>query len=132
MTREEQEAVYRLEDYEDLGLFPVNMREDFRIISNLIQKLQKENEKLKSKNQDLLRKLRNRVKEVKKLNKYSLYKIEFANLNKQIREKDKIIDLMEKYIDFDRLDFKCSSLCVHEGCQEECAREYFEKQVKEV
>lgn len=53
-------------------------------------------------------------------------------LQEENNNKDKIIDLMEKYIDFDRLDFKCSSLCVHEGCQEECAREYFEKQAKEV
>lgn len=55
MAEEEQEAVYRLEDYEDLSLFPVNMREDFRIISNLIQKLQEENNN-KDKQIDLMAK----------------------------------------------------------------------------
>ena len=67
-------------------------------VLNLIEKLQKENEKLKYKNQDLLKKLRNRVKEVKKLTKYSQYKKEFSRLNQIIKEKDKIIDLMAKEI----------------------------------
>lgn len=70
-------------------------------ILNLIQSQQKEIEKLKNKNKDLLRKLRNRVKEVKKLAKYSLYKQEFSRLNKQIEKKDKIIDLILEEIAFD-------------------------------
>ena len=55
-------------------------------------------EKLRNNNKDLLRKLRNRVKEVKKLTKYSLYKTEFSTLNKQLEKKDKIIDGMANHI----------------------------------
>lgn len=62
------------------------------IAQQIIKKQQEEIEKLKDNNKKLLRKLRNRVKEVKKLEKYSLYKTEFSNLNKQIEKKDKIID----------------------------------------
>ena len=56
--------------------------------------MQQQIDKLKRHNNNLLRKLRNRVKEVKKLQKYSLYKEEFSRLNKQLQNKDKIIDLM--------------------------------------
>lgn len=52
--------------------------------------------KLKKHNKDLLRKLRNRIKEVKKLTKYSLYKREFTTLNKQLQQKDRIIDNISK------------------------------------
>lgn len=55
-------------------------------------------DKLKKHNYDLLRKLKNRVKEVKKLEKYSLYKEEFSRLNKQLQNKDKIIDLMSEQL----------------------------------
>lgn len=61
---------------------------NYKIILNLIEKQNKKIEKLENKNKELLRKLRNRVKEVKKLNKYSLYKNEFSNLNKIIKEKE--------------------------------------------
>ncbi len=43
-------------------------------------------EKLRNNNKRLLKKLRNRVKEVKKLTKYSLYKKEFSRLNKEIEK----------------------------------------------
>ncbi len=65
--------------------------------------------KLKKHNNDLLRKLRNRVKEAKKLEKYSLYKKEFSRLNKQLQNKDPIIDLMAKVINeayFESEDFE--------------------------
>lgn len=55
-------------------------------------------DKLKKHNDELLRKLKNRVKEVKKLQKYSLYKEEFSRLNKQLQNKDKIIDLMSEQL----------------------------------
>jgi len=61
-------------------------------LNNRIIDLEAEIEKLSNNNKDLLRKLRNRVKEVKKLTKYSLYKKEFATLNKQIKKKDEIIN----------------------------------------
>ena len=60
--------------------------------------MQQQIDKLKRHNNNLLRKLRNRVKEVKKLQKYSLYKEEFSRLNKQLQNKDKIIDLMSEQL----------------------------------
>lgn len=60
--------------------------------------MQQQIDKLKRHNNNLLRKLRNRVKEVKKLEKYSLYKKEFSRLNKQLQNKDKIIDLMSEQL----------------------------------
>lgn len=63
-----------------------------------LEKKDKEIEKLKKDNKELLRKLRNRVKEVNKLTKYSLYKKEFSTLNKQLQNKDKVINEMAKTI----------------------------------
>ena len=60
--------------------------------------MQQQIDKLKKHNDDLLRKLRNRVKQVKKLEKYSLYKEEFSRLNRQLQNKDKIIDLMSEQL----------------------------------
>lgn len=60
--------------------------------------MQQQIDKLKKHNNNLLKKLRNRVKEVKKLQKYSLYKEEFSRLNKQLQNKDKIIDLMSEQL----------------------------------
>ena len=125
MTEEENKAIENFEKRLIIEKYTKNIGtpvyiKDIETILNLMQKLQKENEKLKSKNQDLLKKLRNRVKEVKKLNKYSLYKIEFANLNKQIREKDKIIDLMAK------------SWKQDDTRTVEKIKQYFKKQTKEV
>ena len=63
-----------------------------------IENKDKEISKLKNNNKDLLRKLRKRVKQVKKLQKYSLYKKVFSRLNKQLQNKDKIIDLMSEQL----------------------------------
>lgn len=63
-------------------------------VLNKLEKKEAEIDKLRNTNKDLLKKLRNRVKEVKKLTRYSLYKKEFARLNKQLKKKNKIIDLM--------------------------------------
>ena len=71
--------------------------------------MQQQIDKLKKHNNTLLRKLRNRVKKVKKLKKYSLYKEEFSRLNKQLQNKDQIIDLMAKVINeayFESEDFE--------------------------
>ena len=71
--------------------------------------MQQQIDKLKKHNNNLLRKLRNRVKKVKKLKKYSLYKEEFSRLNKQLQNKDQIIDLMAKVINeayFESEDFE--------------------------
>ena len=48
-----------------------------------LEKKEAEIDKLRNTNKDLLKKLRNRVKEVKKLTRYSLYKKEFVRLNKK-------------------------------------------------
>lgn len=65
---------------------------------SMLEEKDKQIDKLKKHNDELLRKLRNRVKEVKKLEKYSLYKEEFSRLNKQLQNKDKIIDLMSEQL----------------------------------
>ena len=57
--------------------------------------------KLKDNNKELLRKLKNRVKEVKKLEKYSLYKKEFSTLNKHLEKKSRIIDKMAERLTTD-------------------------------
>ena len=64
----------------------------------MLEEKDKQIDKLKKHNDELLKKLRNRVKEVKKLQKYSLYKEEFSRLNKQLQNKDKIIDLMSEQL----------------------------------
>lgn len=109
-------------------------------ILNLIQKQQEEIKKLRDKNKDLLNKLRNRVKEVKKLSKYSLYKEEFSRLNAIIKKKDKQIDLMAEEISNSFLntcpledyntDLDCEKRCNNN--YKECWKQYFEKQVEEV
>lgn len=72
--------------------------EVLKTVLSMLEEKYKEIDKLKKHNDDLLRKLRNRVKEVKKLQKYSLYKKEFSILNKQLQNKDKIIDLMSEQL----------------------------------
>ena len=67
-------------------------------VLSMLEEKDKEIDKLNKHNDDLLRKLRNRVKQVKKLQKYSLYKKEFSRLNKQLQNKDKIIDLMSEQL----------------------------------
>lgn len=76
MTKEQEDSIYAIK---------------FAVMQQQIDKLKKHND-------ELLRKLRNRVKEVKKLQKYSLYKEEFSKLNKQLQNKDKIIDLMSEQL----------------------------------
>lgn len=72
--------------------------EVLKTVLSMLEEKYKEIDKLKKHNDDLLKKLRNRVKEVKKLQKYSLYKKEFSRLNKQLQNKDKIIDLMSEQL----------------------------------
>ena len=75
-----------------------SMEYQFKQAKAELEKKDKEIEKLKKDNKELLRKLRNRVKEVNKLTKYSLYKKEFSTLNKQLQNKDKVINEMAKTI----------------------------------
>ena len=76
---------------------PINY-EAIDTVLNELEKKEAEIDKLRNTNKDLLKKLRNRVKEVKKLTRYSLYKKEFTRLNKQLEKKDAVIDLMAEYI----------------------------------
>ena len=104
-----------------------------------LEKKDKEISKLKNNNKDLLRKLRNRVKEVTKLEKYSLYKKEFSRLNKQLQNKDKIIDLMAIVIGNEPLpteeycifrNFDCPVVGGNRDCKD-CIKQYFENKAKE-
>lgn len=70
--------------------------EAMQTVLNMLKEKDKEIEKLKKHNKELLRKLRNRVKETKKLDKYKLYKKEFKTLNEQLKKKDEIIEKLEK------------------------------------
>lgn len=88
-------------------------------VLSLIEEKDKQIDKLKKHNNDLLRKLRSRVKQVKKLEKYSLYKQEFSNLNKQLKSKDKIIDLISEQL----------TTPIH---SKEWVKEYYERKAKEV
>lgn len=117
MTKEQEEAIEYLKkhikyfeeqikfieatdcDYydEELELYQ-NRVKQFNIVLSMLEEKDKTIDKLKKHNDDLLRKLRNRVKEVKKLEKYSLYKEEFSKLNKQLQNKDKQIDLMSEQL----------------------------------
>ena len=113
--------------------------ESIQIIADLIEKQQKEIEKLRNNNKNLLRKLRNRVKEVKKLTKYSLYKKEFSTLNEHLKKKDKIIDLMVEKLKqlreasledcFIPRSYRDIDDCLKTTC-EECIKQYFERKVE--
>ena len=78
--------------------YTADIQEAIETVLSELEKKDKEIEKLKKDNKELLRKLRNRVKEVNKLTKYSLYKKEFSTLNKQLQNKDKVINEMAKTI----------------------------------
>lgn len=138
MLEEDKEAIERLEELVEYGLcynITESIQEDLKIALNLIQKQQEEIKLLRNKNKDLLRKLRNRVKEVKKLNKYSLYKEEFSRLNARIQKKDKVIDAMVNYIEdnltvdeFCGIDDCCADNYVNGHCSKclNCIKQYFE------
>lgn len=108
MTKEQEEAIEIIDkmiksyiEADECGLSNNDFKyeiEAMQTVLNMLKEKDKEIEKLKKHNKELLRKLRNRVKEVKKLEKYSLYKKEFKTLNKQLKNKDKIIDLMAEKI----------------------------------
>ena len=101
---------------------------DLTIAQHIIQKQQEKIKKLQHKNENLLRKLRNRIKEVKKLSKYSLYKEEFSRLNAIIKKKDKQIDLMAEYI---KNPYQLH-ICKGRMSKIKAIREYFEKHAEEV
>ena len=119
MTKEQEDSIYAIK---------------FAVMQQQIDKLKKHND-------ELLRKLRNRVKEVKKLEKYSLYKKEFSRLNQKLQSKDKIIDLMAEFIED---ELTVDEFCTKEGCYADnyidghcekclnCIKQYFENKAKEL
>ena len=119
MTKEQEDSIYAIK---------------FAVMQQQIDKLKKHND-------DLLRKLRNRVKEVKKLEIYSLYKGECSKLNKQLQNKAQIIDLMTEAINNNDIDEDiCRRMGQKENCNEfedkekckECIKQYFENKAKEL
>ena len=90
---------YLLDDVYSTGLVEDEERNKYQdaieTVLPMLEEKDKQIDKLKKHNDDLLRKLRNRVKDVKKLQKYILYKKEFSRLNKQLQNKNKIIDLIK-------------------------------------
>lgn len=125
-----------------LGLSNVEAIKD---VLNELEKKEAEIDKLRNTNKNLLKKLRNRVKEVKKLTRYSLYKKEFTRLNKQLEKKEKVIDLMAEYIhntsNGEIYDIVCKEECENRNCifaigdnkeQEiDCIKQYFYKKAEE-
>ena len=134
MTNEQAQKV--LDELQ--GVRPEKLNGEAKRLFEAIMKIADERDKLKKHNDDLLRKLRNRVKEVKKLEKYSLYKEEFSKLNKQLQNKDKIIDLMLEYIsnitdcpfENEKKYLDCERMC-DVRTDKECWKQYFENKAKE-
>ena len=135
MTKEQAQKI--LDGLQEVG--PEQLEGEARRLFEAIMSIADERDKLKKHNNDLLRKLRNRVKEVKKLEKYSLYKEEFSKLNKQLQNKDKIIDLMLEYIsnitdcpfENERKYLDCERMC-DLRTDKECWKQYFENKTKEL
>lgn len=157
MTKEQEEAIRYLEkhinyfkeqikfieeidcDYydEEYELYK-NRVKQFETVLNILKEKDKEIKKLKKHNEELLRKLRNRVKEVKKLNKYSLYKKEFKTLNEQLKNKDKIIDLIiNEFYKRSKISENCyiqkskgiEDCLKHKNCKE-CIKQYFKSKAE--
>ena len=118
MTKEQAKKI--LYELQEVG--PEQLEGEARKLYEAIMSIADEKDKLKKHNNDLLRKLRNRAKEVKKLQKYSLYKEEFSRLNKQLQEKDKIIDLMAEKISEEGIVWD----------NKEEVKQYFENKAKEM
>jgi hypothetical protein len=144
MTKEQEEARETLKTMkENIDKKYLKTRNSVAIetVLSMLEEKDKQIEKLKKHNDDLLRKLRNRVKDVKKLQKYSLYKKEFSRLNKQLQNKEKIIDLMANHIATSDSDL-CEYLDITTKCKyyagdngktcDNCIKQYFENKAKEV
>jgi len=143
MTKEQEEARETLKTMkENIDKKYLKTRNSVAIetVLSMLEEKDKQIEKLKKHNDDLLRKLRNRVKDVKKLQKYSLYKKEFSRLNKQLQNKEKIIDLMANHIATSDSDL-CEYLDITTKCKyyagdngktcDNCIKQYFENKAKE-
>ena len=100
-------------------------------IKYYVKKLEEETNDLKWKNEIYVKSIKSHKREIEKY-KY-LYQKALDNTIKADRDnlkKNKIIDEMANYIDLEKMDFECNSMCIHEGCIEECIKEYFINKVK--
>ena len=142
MTKEQ--AIEALKEHkEQIDKKYINTRNSkaIEIVLSMLEEKDKQIDKLKKHNDRLLKKLRNRVKDVKKLQKYSLYKKEFSGLNKQLQNKEKIINLMANHIATSDSDL-CEYLDITTKCKyyagdngntcDSCIKQYFENKSKEV
>lgn len=146
MTKEQEDSIEILENTEldintiyNVDLYTYNIA--VKNVLSMLEEKDKQIEKLKKHNDRLLKKLRNRVKDVKKLQKYSLYKKEFSGLNKQLQNKEKIINLMANHIATSDSDL-CEYLDITTKCKyyagdngktcDNCIKQYFENKSKEV
>ncbi|MBO5179294.1 MAG: hypothetical protein J6B87_02990 [Clostridia bacterium] len=82
-----------------------------------------------------MRKLINKNKELEK-ERDGIY-ADYQEIGKDLlkaheknEEQEKIIELMAEYIDFDKIELNCSSLCVKDNCREQCIIEYFKMKAK--
>ena len=145
MTKEQEDSIEILENTEldintiyNVDLYTYNIA--VKNVLSMLEEKDKQIEKLKKHNDRLLKKLRNRVKDVKKLQKYSLYKKEFSGLNKQLQNKEKIINLMANHIATSDSDL-CEYLDITTKCKyyagdngktcDNCIKQYFENKAKE-
>lgn len=92
-------------------------KNDVDFLLNLIEKQNKEIEHLENLNKH----------QSKDLTKAVGYTFE---LNKELEIKDKMIDEMAEHIDFEKMNFDCSPLCVRPNCEISCIKEYFRKKAE--
>lgn len=141
MTKEQEKAIEKLEHvnrYYDCNNYYSRYELDcIEMALKMLKEKDKEIEKLKKHNKELLRKLRNRVKEAKELKKYSLYKKEFKTLNSQLKKKDKIINLMAEYIATLDIEEDICSKIENEHCDkmnfgecEDCIKQHFKSKAE--
>ena len=110
-------------------------------LQDMLKEKDKKIEKLRNNNKDLLRKLRNRIKEVKKLERKD-YKSIVTKQGKtleeraeQLKKKDKIIDLMaNSFAEGGFYNEHCQTLIDNETCPndcDKCVKQYFERKVRD-
>lgn len=98
MTKEQEEAISRLRKITNRQILYGNkfgitiegfkeLQEDLETVLNMLKEKEAEIEKLRKHNKELLRKLRNRVKEVKKLQKNPNYKAIVTKQGKTLEER---------------------------------------------
>ena len=122
----------------------IEEKEAIDTVLNLVTRFQKEIDYQKEKRENQkceLAILNDKQKEMNKLiNDVKSYKGQFKRQEREIREKDKQIDLMAKYIDNNnyidseecqfQYNFKIKK-CIEKGDCKECIKQYFEKLAKE-